>query len=74
MLNTWEGAAEFTARPGGRRMEGQRAMAVAMMYPEGQWKKKVAQNTTLSTKIVQQARTVLKYAPEPSPAPEVGYG
>lgn len=44
--------------------KGQRAMAVAMMYPEGQKGKKLNYSTGVDKGYVSQARTVLKYAPE----------
>ena len=43
--------------------KGQRAMAIAMMYPSGQWKKKVGENHTFDGSLVTQSRTVLKTLP-----------
>lgn len=40
----------------------QRAMAVAMVYPSGQWQKAV-KNAAFSTSYVKHARTILKYLP-----------
>jgi hypothetical protein len=45
--------------------KGQRAMAVAMMYPEGQQgKRNLPKNLGCSTEYIRNARTVIQYAPE----------
>lgn len=56
--------------------KGQRAMAVAMMYPEAGGKKgrgtkdegkKVAETATFGLTLLRQARVVLQWAPELAP-------
>ena len=44
--------------------KGQRAMAVAMIYPGGSGKGANPKNLGLSAELIRQGRTVLEYAPD----------